>query len=583
MRYVRQDDSDAFVFGCETLIRNKAANKLASPSKSSQSAAPPASEANVLVYEAHTIYTTLGMDRDGLIFIALVSGGDYSDGIPGMGEKISMDLMVQGYGTSLMGILRGSSGKAREGRLEEWRQSVREVLVRGNIGNRKHRALAEKVDDSFPDLRVVDLYLDPVINAPRPINWDGEIDIERLTPYVARKFQWWDRKVLSSFQNTLLEAHLRQQLRKTALAIDANLPREVATLREDLGRSLIRIKDDKNRKSKDAEGALCYRVEISPRAFFGFIKIWFEVPEAYPFERSNFNQVPDVENEAIAKKIYHSLPSKLLEFSFPAVVETFRDIARRKDEELAEKELAKVAKQEVKVAREEAKLLREEAKREKALRKEQGLDSSPVKRGKKRAEENKVEEEEEEDVEDSDGADAVRTITMKNKRDWIREEVDVSPSRKKPLRKPRIRKSNPAPPPPSSDAVLYDPFASTAQRSLSPPASTPALYYHSDLESPPKRQRRTSPRLVHPIVVPPPRRLSSVASSAGQSATSTRSWMEDQPRTKPSVSIGAKKKKAAVLELSSDTVDEEEIYRMVQGQKTRVVGGRLEIDLCSSD
>ena len=572
-----QDDGDAFVFGCRTLIRNKAVKKTAdspsksaSPSKLSQTSATLApTEAHVMIYEAATIYSELeGLDQDGMIFFALVSGGDYHDGIPGMGEKIAGELAKQGYGGALLKILRGSEGNARERRLREWRESVKEVLVSGDLG-RKWAEVAKHVDASIPDPTAVDLYLNPEVNRhPQPINWDGEIDFERLTPYIARKFEWWDRKVMASFQTTLLEAHLRQQLRKTALAIDAYLPRQVpsvSTMQRELGRMIVGIKDDKSRMGKTAEAALCYRVEISPKSFFATVRPWLEVPEAYSFERSTFRQVADVEAEE--KKIYYSIPAKLLEFSFPSVVATFREAENRKKEGLE-------LKGEKKLAREEAKLLREKAKREKALRKENGLDS-PVKRGKKRAlEKNEaiVPVADEEDYFDSDDGIA-QTIKLENRRDWIGADDDGSPSRKKTLRKPRIRNSLKPPPPLPS-------FASTSTRDLSPPSTTPLLKY-SDLESPPKMRRRSSPcEAPLPALSSPPRRFSSVAISAGQSATSTRSWMEDQPRTKPM----PLKKERKVLMLSSDVGDVPVVKKRESTYgKTQVVKGRVEIDLCSSD
>ncbi|KAK5025582.1 hypothetical protein LTR16_012281, partial [Cryomyces antarcticus] len=61
-----------------------------------------------------------GLDREGMVLIALMSGGDYlPEGIPGCGPKLACEAARAGFGASLCAIGR----KDKEG-LKAWRDQL---------------------------------------------------------------------------------------------------------------------------------------------------------------------------------------------------------------------------------------------------------------------------------------------------------------------------------------------------------------------------------------------------------------------------------------------------------------------------
>ncbi|KAJ7731488.1 PIN domain-like protein [Mycena metata] len=147
------EDSDAFVFGARLVIRTLG----------------PSVEHNSILYSADSIENTdaVSLDREGLLLCILLLGGEYDAGVPGVGPKIARALALLGFGHDLVNILDNFTGGQLNWQIIVWRNRLREELrtnARGRLGQRQPR-LAERIPDSFPSLRVADLYLNPVTSA----------------------------------------------------------------------------------------------------------------------------------------------------------------------------------------------------------------------------------------------------------------------------------------------------------------------------------------------------------------------------------------------------------------------------------
>jgi Holliday junction resolvase YEN1 len=108
---VLSEDVDTLMFGCGRTLRNW----------SSEGSRGNKSPTHVSVYDAKaTKEGRSGLDREGMVLIALMSGGDYiTEGIPGCGIKVACEAARAGYGKSLCQILRSDTAG-----MEAWRQNI---------------------------------------------------------------------------------------------------------------------------------------------------------------------------------------------------------------------------------------------------------------------------------------------------------------------------------------------------------------------------------------------------------------------------------------------------------------------------
>ncbi|KAJ7629828.1 PIN domain-like protein, partial [Mycena rosella] len=124
-------------------------------------------DGDALVFGATRVIRTIGplyLDEDGLLLIVLMAGGDYDQGIPKCGAKIAHALAKHGAGRDLRQILISFAGVLRDQHLAAWRNGIRTELQTNSSGflTRCHPKLAEDIPNSFPDMCVVDLYINPL-------------------------------------------------------------------------------------------------------------------------------------------------------------------------------------------------------------------------------------------------------------------------------------------------------------------------------------------------------------------------------------------------------------------------------------
>ena len=204
---VLSEDVDTLMFGCGVSLRNW----------TSEDTRGNTTPTHVNVYEAEaTKRGKSGLDRSGMILIALMSGGDYIPaGIPGCGIKIACQAARAGFGTDLCQISR----KDQAG-LEQWREKLAHELKTNEheFFRCKHKAL--EIPETFPDTAVLGYYTHPVVSSSEKVSqillsitWDSPLDISGLRLFVADAFEWQNLSGAKKFVRGLAPALLVHQLR----------------------------------------------------------------------------------------------------------------------------------------------------------------------------------------------------------------------------------------------------------------------------------------------------------------------------------------------------------------------------------
>ncbi|GJE89507.1 PIN domain-like protein [Phanerochaete sordida] len=158
------NDGDAFVFGALTIIREPPREYTLDTK--GQKCLLKRKDDEV------SVYTSSLISRDAMVLIAVLSGGDYSDGLEHCGPSTAFGLTKYGLGEDLVRLLR-LSGDAQQAALAEWRASLREALrsdPQGHLG-RRHLSLSTSIPAWFPDLAVVKAYAQPAVSdfTSRPV------------------------------------------------------------------------------------------------------------------------------------------------------------------------------------------------------------------------------------------------------------------------------------------------------------------------------------------------------------------------------------------------------------------------------
>ncbi|KAL8921424.1 MAG: hypothetical protein Q9208_005750 [Pyrenodesmia sp. 3 TL-2023] len=203
---VLSEDVDTMMFGCTVHLRNW----------SSENVRGSKSPTHVNLYRAEaTKQGKSGLDSDGMILIALMSGGDYIPaGVPGCGIKIACEAARAGFGPDLCRLQRNDTAG-----LNQWRERLQYELHVNESGffRTRHKALA--IPDNFPDRKVLGYYTNPCVSNAQQlsrlrssINWNGNLDIVALRHFVAEAFEWQNLSGAKKFVRTLAPAMLVDEL-----------------------------------------------------------------------------------------------------------------------------------------------------------------------------------------------------------------------------------------------------------------------------------------------------------------------------------------------------------------------------------
>lgn len=180
---VLSEDVDTVMFGCTRTLRN-----WSSETKGNKT------PTHVSVYDtAELRQSESGLDREGMVLVALMSGGDYiPEGIPGCGVKVACEAAKAGFGHSLCRIKM-----ADKQALAEWKGELLHELKTNESGHFRTRHKALVVPESFPNMEVLRYYTHPVVSQQATLDKlrDGfpskaPVDIIGLREFVRDTFDW---------------------------------------------------------------------------------------------------------------------------------------------------------------------------------------------------------------------------------------------------------------------------------------------------------------------------------------------------------------------------------------------------------
>ncbi|KUJ15500.1 uncharacterized protein LY89DRAFT_783633 [Mollisia scopiformis] len=204
---VLSEDVDTLMFGCGLTFRNW----------SSEGTRGNKSPTHVSVYDAKaTKEGKSGLDREGMVLVALMSGGDYiTEGIPHCGIKVACEAARAGFGNSLCKLANNDVAG-----IATWRGNLaHEIRTNESKYFRiKHKTLT--IPENFPNREVLGYYTNPVVSSALKVQkmkdeivWDGEIDIQGLRQFVGEAFDWTNKIGARKFIRNLAPALLVHKLR----------------------------------------------------------------------------------------------------------------------------------------------------------------------------------------------------------------------------------------------------------------------------------------------------------------------------------------------------------------------------------
>ncbi|KAJ7935691.1 PIN domain-like protein [Mycena leptocephala] len=222
------DDSDSFVFGASVVLRIRSEDN---------------ENYEASRYSAFDILQVLGLSRDDFILIALLAGGDYSDGLAQCGVTLAIGLARAGLGRQLIAGL--STIQSQEDSilfLRNWREALRLELQTNTSGHLLHRykQLAANIPPTFPTSS---------LPSPR---------LGVLARFAEDHFGWGDSiGILTHFSDQLFAGLVIRELTCRALAAD-----NLATL---LDSSIIKgIVGERHHKSTGYLAELRLMLDLDP-------------------------------------------------------------------------------------------------------------------------------------------------------------------------------------------------------------------------------------------------------------------------------------------------------------------------------
>ncbi|KAL9628599.1 MAG: hypothetical protein Q9204_005791, partial [Flavoplaca sp. TL-2023a] len=205
---VLSEDVDTMMFGCAIHLRNW----------SSENVRGNKSPTHVNVYRAETTKQgKSGLESNGMILIALMSGGDYIPaGIPGCGIKTACEAAKAGFGQDLCKLAKNDTVG-----FNQWRERLEYELRFNESGffRARHKTLAAAIPEKFPDKTVLRYYTHPAISKPDQVSrlrneilWEGSVDVPGLRHFVAEAFEWINLSGARKFVRGLAPAMLVDRL-----------------------------------------------------------------------------------------------------------------------------------------------------------------------------------------------------------------------------------------------------------------------------------------------------------------------------------------------------------------------------------
>jgi Holliday junction resolvase YEN1 len=231
---VLTEDVDALMFGCTKVLRKW------SP-ESKRSTVPT----HVSLLDAKKLELgAQGLDREGMVLVALMSGGDYNpDGLPGCGIKVALEAARAGFGKELC-RLKAADKEA----LQAWRNSLIHELRTNEKGYFKRRNQALRIPETFPDFKILRYYTHPVVSSVEnlgeireKVHTKREIQIEELREFTREVFGWDYRIGALKFLKVLSHAVLVQKLQAAGGHDPDGYIKAITAVKNDVNHDSVRV------------------------------------------------------------------------------------------------------------------------------------------------------------------------------------------------------------------------------------------------------------------------------------------------------------------------------------------------------
>jgi holliday junction resolvase GEN1/YEN1 len=200
---VLSEDVDTLMFGSKLTIRNwTAENKGKTPT-------------HVNLYDSEKTKTGSGLDREGMILVALMSGGDYvPQGIPGCGPKIACEAAKAGFGHDLCKLRK----KERAG-FVAWRERLSHELRTNESKFFRSKHVALKIPEDFPNTDILGYYTHPAVSTlekvqelKNSLSWERDLDFAELRSFTGDAFDWRNFSGAKKFVRNLAQSLLVREL-----------------------------------------------------------------------------------------------------------------------------------------------------------------------------------------------------------------------------------------------------------------------------------------------------------------------------------------------------------------------------------
>lgn len=181
---VLSEDVDTIMFGCRRTLRNWTAEG----TKGSKT------PTHVSLHDAAAVAAgTSGLDREGMVLVALMSGGDYlPEGVPGCGVKVACEAARAGFGRDLCRIKRADTDA-----LKAWKERLLHELRTNESGFFRTRHKALDIPESFPNTEVLRYYTHPVVSRQTTVDRlkrqfppASAVDVVGLRDFAGETFDW---------------------------------------------------------------------------------------------------------------------------------------------------------------------------------------------------------------------------------------------------------------------------------------------------------------------------------------------------------------------------------------------------------
>jgi Holliday junction resolvase YEN1 len=221
---VLSEDVDTIMFGCTRTLRNWSSDTRGNKTPT-----------HVSVYDAAEIgQSESGLEREGMVLVALMSGGDYiPEGVPGCGIKVACEAAKAGFGRSLCRIKKSD----KDG-LAEWKDKLMHELQTNESGyfRTRHKALA--IPESFPNMEVLRYYTHPVVSQQAALDKlraefpsKTPVDVPGLREFVRDTFDWTYKIGAIKLIRVLAPSLLVQDLLETRSRAESTLVKGLSNRR----------------------------------------------------------------------------------------------------------------------------------------------------------------------------------------------------------------------------------------------------------------------------------------------------------------------------------------------------------------